>query len=65
MFGDRIADSTVSVHQYLYREVVPMSVHASQLPTDAVHQHINGSVTSIDIDGHFPVKVVLIPATQR
>jgi hypothetical protein len=64
-FGDRAADRTLSVHQYMQsRNVGPFIVDSSSMPVDAVRTIRDGSDTSLEIQGKYPVKIMIVPASQ-
>jgi len=63
--GDRAADRSLSVHQYMQSgNVGPFIVDTSAMPVDAVRTTHDGSDISLEIQGKYPVKIMIVPASQ-
>jgi hypothetical protein len=64
--GVRAADRSLSVHQYMQsgNNVAPFIVDTSAMPVDAVRTTHDGSDISLEIQGKYPVKIMIVPASQ-
>ena len=65
---DRAADRTLTIYQYQTTGsgTGPFTVDTSRLPADAVQRRIDdaNSVETITVNQNYPVRVLLVPATQ-
>jgi hypothetical protein len=69
--GDRAADRTLTIYQLQSTETYTgqFQIDTSQLPPGAVEMRVDDDsegvpVTSLTIDQQYPIRVVLVPATQ-
>ncbi len=69
--GDRAADRTLTIYQMQTTQtyIGPFQIDASRLPPDAIESRVDRGtegdpVTSITLKQDYPVKILLVPATQ-
>lgn len=69
--GDRAADRTLTIHQMQSTDTYSgqFQIDASQLPPGAIKTRVDtGSqgvpVTTLTIDQRYPIRIVLVPATD-
>jgi hypothetical protein len=69
--GDRAADRTLTIYQMQSTNTYhgQFQIDVSQLPPDAIKTRVDTDtqgvpVTSLTIDQRYPIRVVLVPATE-